>query len=209
MGSMRTLYIDLASHDGLLACMTGEAVAAAVPVNHRIDDAALMPLVEGILVNAGWSYRDLTQIACVIGPGGFTSLRVAVALANAVSHELGIPSCGIHLSDLYESRIQNDESQKALWVHSTKKHELFIRGFGDTQKKFPESACITTDELVRAVRERPLQWMGELIPEHRKIVDESGAKEAPLRPLEETLPEFLKQPNYQKQILTPWYGRNW
>lgn len=209
---MRILYLDLASHDGLLACVTDEAVAASAPVSHRIDDAALMPLVEGALANAGWSHRDLTQIACVIGPGGFTSLRVAVALANVLSHELKIPSCGIHLSDVYQFRVTgfglrdpvtcNSQLANGLWLHSTKKHELFVR------KAREEPQCETIDEL-RNMLTNGIQWTGELIPEHRKIIDESGAKEVPLRSLEKILPEFLKQQTYKKQILTPWYGRGW
>ena len=51
--------------------------------------------------------------------------------------------------------------------------------------------------------------MGELIPEQRKVVDEAGAQEVSLRPVEEILPEFLWKQSYKKQILQPWYGRGW
>ncbi len=94
------------------------------------------------------------------------------------------------------------------WVHSTKKNELFIRGFGELQKQFPEALCITVDDLKKIITKK-IQWMGELIPEHRSIVDDAGAKEALLKPLEEVLPRFLKCQTYKEQILTPWYGRGW
>ena len=129
------------------------------------------------------------------------SLRVAVALCNTLSHELKIPAAGIHLSDLYESRIMNHESW--YWLHSTKKHELFIR-----ESSSAESRCISTDELSPFLQTGG-QWTGELIPEHRMIVDAAGMREAELRSLEEILPSFLQSRVYGHATLTPWYGRGW
>ena len=205
---MKTLFIDLASHSGLLACATEKQVVASDAIDHRIDDAVLLPHVEGVLSKAGWSYADLTQIACVIGPGGFTSLRVAVALTNALSHELNIPSCGIHLSDVYATRSAESTSSPLTWLHSTKKHELFLREFGANDQDAPETRCVTVDEL-RTILQKGMLWTGELIPEHRAMVDEAGVAELPLRPLEEVLPELLQKQEYTQQILMPWYGRGW
>src|SRR3989338_690837 len=141
---MNIFFLNLASHQGLLACVGNYRVLSSFAVDHRIDDAALVPHVEAVIHKAGWSYPDLTQIACVVGPGGFTSLRVAVALTNALSHELKIPVCGVHLSDLYRVRFsgpgptsapagatagRSGSGPGALWLHSTKKQELFLRGF--------------------------------------------------------------------------------
>lgn len=101
---MRYLFLDLASHSGLLACVEDQTIKASEPVDHRIGDHELIPLFEKTLDAAGWKAADLTHIACVIGPGGFMSLRVAVAFANTLMHQLKIPIAGIHLSDLYAAR---------------------------------------------------------------------------------------------------------
>ena len=103
--NVHTFFLDLASHSGSLICVDDDRVVASVTIDHRVDDAALVPHAEGVLSAAKWNYTDLTQIACVVGPGGFTSLRVAVALSNTLSHELKIPLCGVHLSELYAARV--------------------------------------------------------------------------------------------------------
>lgn len=208
---MRILFLNLASHQGCLACVADDRVVAFDSIDHRIDDARLIPHVEDVLLKAQWSYKDLTHIACVVGPGGFTSLRVAVALTNALSHELTIPSCGVHLSEIYESRIMNHESgerRSTLWLHSTKKHELFIRGFGTLAQTFPEPVCITVDDL-RKIITKDIQWMGELIPEHQAVIAEAGAEPAPLLTVDHVLPALLRSQNFQSQTLLPWYGRGW
>ena len=195
--------------------MTDAAIVASDHIDHRIDDAALVPQVEDLLSRAKWSYHDLTHLACVVGPGGFTSLRVAVALANALSHELGVPSCGIHLSDVYCARVQPPAETSTsplahdfLWLHSTKKNELFIRGFGAFAKKLPEPVCITLDEL-HSTFMPGTGWMGELIPEHEEIVKSLNGEVLPLRSPDDVLPGFLKKQIFKKQILQPWYGRGW
>ena len=200
---MRTLFLDLASHSGLLACVTDNTVIASEPVDHRISDHELMPLLEGILRRAKWSFQDLTHVACVTGPGGFTSLRVAVALANTLVHQLKIPGTGVHLSDLKKAQCSEND---ILWLHSTKKHELFIRGFGIHAKQWSEAMHIMLDVAEKGLP-KGAQWVGELIPEHEKSLSEKGLIPAKMKTLEEVLPVFLKSSVYSSKRLEPWYGR--
>jgi tRNA threonylcarbamoyl adenosine modification protein YeaZ len=215
---MKTLFLNLASHEGIIACATDAQVIASKDVDHRIGDGGLIQVLESVLADAGWTYKDLTNLACVVGPGGFTSLRVGIACANTVSQELGIPSAGIHLSDLYvrlaisDKRLASDEKLAAShlplaalwWFHSTKKQELFVRNL----KKDSESRLVHLDELPSLVGSGD-QWMGELIPVQQEVVAKIGLTQAPLRPLAEILPALLLAQEYKKQILLPWYGRGW
>lgn len=208
--SSRILFLNLGSHNGILACVTESAVVHSQSVDHRIDDAVLVELIEKLLSDAQWTYQDLTQIACVVGPGGFTSLRVAVACANTLSWSLKIPVTGIHLSNLYLARCPKSEvrSPDVWWLHSTKKKELFIRGFGTHTSRVPDPVCIATDALSSFVHADDC-WMGELIPDHQTLIDDIGARAAPLLPLHDILPSFLGAQSYEKRMLEPWYGRNW
>lgn len=200
---MDTLFLDLASHTGLIAAATDDHVLAQKSVDRRVGDHELMPLVEHILVQAKWEPSDLTRLACVVGPGGFMSLRVAVSLANAFAWGLNIPSAGIHLSDLYRARA---EHSSVFWLHSTKRDSLFIRELEKGAKRWPEPTLITRKELEKFSKESR-SWMGELIAEHRSIIDAAGWRETPLMPLDEILPSFLESQDYRSEILLPWYGR--
>ena len=124
---VKYLFLDIASHQGCIACADDMSTVASVPCTSRIADHDLIALIEQVLKQAAWSYQDLTHIACVVGPGGFTSLRVAVTFTNVLADQLGIPAAGVHLSDLYGARVPHSQF---LWLHSTKKQELFARSFG-------------------------------------------------------------------------------
>ncbi len=219
---MRILFVDLASHHGLLACVEDQTVRAFEPVDHRIGDHELIPLFEKTLDAAGWKTNDLTHVACVVGPGGFMSLRVAVAFANTLIHQLKIPGAGIHLSDVYAARVSSPD---VLWLHSTKKNELFVRGFGSFDSFWPKATHITMEEFLEKLssalslrdipppeeegRRRTHFWVGELIPEHEALLQEKKLQSAALRPLTDVLPAFLQRQTFADQLLEPWYGRGW
>ena len=212
---MHTLFLDLASHDGICACVTEHDVLASRAISHRIADHELVPLALGLLREGGWSYGDLTHLACVTGPGGFTSLRVAVTCTNTLVDQLQTPAAGVHLGSLYAARVNGISD--FLWLHSTKKHstspaglrgagELFVRGFGAHAMQFPEPACVALDAL-RVKLPPGALWVGELLPEHAAELDTAGLQPAPLVETHFILPSFLASQKYTRELLVPWYGR--
>ncbi len=217
---MRPLFLGVASHgssplttgQGLIAAVSADAVVASRQVDHRINDSALVPAIEEVVKKAGWQWEDLTRIACVCGPGGFTSLRVGVSAANALAWGLKIPSCAIHLSDLYSVRlspvaeVHEPPLRSCVWLHSTKKTALFLRGFGAYQNLAPEAELMKLEDVLRIIpADAPVT--GELIPEHQEALSRHGLSLATLRPMEEILPQFLADRNYSEETIQPWYGR--
>lgn len=195
---MAQLFLNLASHIGHIAYVSDSKVLAIEETDHRISDAELPSRIEAVLKKAKMRFKDLTGVACVLGPGGFTSLRVAVSSANAIAYALKIPSAGVHESDLYRARAK----EPVVWVHSTKKDQLFVRFFPGEN----EPSLLSLTDLSTVLTSNSL-WMGELIPEQRVVADQLGAKPAKLLSIEEVLPKFLETQKFSSQVLLPWYGR--
>ena len=198
---MHYFFLDIASHNGLIACLSKDSVISSREVSTRVRDHELIPLVEECLKEAGWEYQDLDRIACVVGPGGFTSLRVAVSFANTLIDQLEIKGAGVHLSDLYFERSEDRKNERAedlYWIHSTKRDSLFVRG-----GKWKEPTLISVDEIPKDGL-----WMGELLDEQKEIIDAAGSHGSQLRSVSEILPEFVQGLEYSKKPLEPWYGRS-
>ena len=80
--------------------------AAALLVDDRIVDERveqmakgqaehLLPLLNEMLIGAGFDWKSLDGIAVGTGPGNFTGIRIAVAAARGLSLGLNVPAIGI------------------------------------------------------------------------------------------------------------------
>ncbi len=67
--------------------------------------AELLGLVDDLLRGAGCSPRDLTGIVVANGPGPFSALRAACAVANAASYVLRVPTVGVRGRSLTARRL--------------------------------------------------------------------------------------------------------
>jgi tRNA threonylcarbamoyladenosine biosynthesis protein TsaB len=84
------LAIEASTADASVAVVRGDAVLAERRAVMRAGaDDALMPAIDAALGAAGVSPRELAAVACGAGPGGFTSLRIAAAIAKGVAHATG------------------------------------------------------------------------------------------------------------------------
>ncbi len=62
---------------------------------------ALPAAAESFLTECGATWRDITAIGVVIGPGSFTGIRMGIAYAKGIAIGLNIPVVGISAFDLY------------------------------------------------------------------------------------------------------------
>ncbi|MBP5485984.1 MAG: tRNA (adenosine(37)-N6)-threonylcarbamoyltransferase complex dimerization subunit type 1 TsaB [Alphaproteobacteria bacterium] len=62
---------------------------------------ALPTAAESFLTECGATWRNITAIGVVIGPGSFTGIRMGIAYAKGVAMGLNIPVVGISAFDLY------------------------------------------------------------------------------------------------------------
>lgn len=200
---MKTLFLNLASHEGLIACVADDRIVASIDIHPRSNDREFHEAYESVLKKADWKDRNIERIACVTGPGGFTSLRTAVVFTNALQYALNIPAAGIHLSDLKKNQIQESD---AWWLHSTKKDLMFARGFGRYAEMQPEPEVKTLEEI-KILLHAEERYFAELIPEHQAMIDAMGLMRAEERSQAETFPECLRMLIYSSAHIVPWYGR--
>ncbi len=205
--SSLTLFIDLCSHSKFIACLDEEKTLALTSIQDHTNEADLMPAIERLLSGIDCRLDDLRRIAAITGPGGFMSQRVELSLANALAWSLKIPIAGIHLSDLWATRIPKPSTpnpESFLWLHSTQKKTLFIRGFSALEKKWPNPTLISLDEAKSDIAKDAL-WIGELIPEHEESLALKRMQN--LESIERVLPMLCKKQTYEEPPVLPWYGR--
>lgn len=73
----------------------GQVLAARAEPMARGHQERLAPLVRDLAVEAGVDFKNLFEIAVVVGPGSFTGLRVGLAFAKGLGQALSIPVIGV------------------------------------------------------------------------------------------------------------------
>ena len=97
---------------------------------------ALVAEIENLLNSASKSYKDLTKIIVINGPGSFTGVRTGVTVAKVLGLSLNIPVCGISQFELLSmeySKIQSNKDQK-IYIHSND-HKFFCQSILKSGKK--------------------------------------------------------------------------
>lgn len=101
---MRLLAVDTSTWWGGAALLDTEGGVPRLiaDAGARIQDShasRLLPLVDGLLAQAGWSRASLDAYAAARGPGSFTGIRVALGVLQGLALASGRPCLGIGTLD--------------------------------------------------------------------------------------------------------------
>ena len=94
-GNGVTLAFDTAAAHCAAALLSGDRVVTRVEMMAKGQAERLVPLLEEMLAGEGVGWADIGVIAVGVGPGNFTGIRIAVALARGLALGLGVPAVGV------------------------------------------------------------------------------------------------------------------
>ena len=120
------LALDTATNTIVVAAGTpaGEVIAAEAFEGRFRHSQELLPAVARLLDDAGLRLAGLAGIVVGTGPGAFTGLRVGLATAKTLAHELGRPVVGIATSDALLADAPDDA---VLWLPSGPRDRVAVR----------------------------------------------------------------------------------
>ena len=95
-----------------------------------------MPMVVGVIQQAGCDFAALDRIAVTRGPGSFTGLRVGLAAARGIGLAAGKPVVGIDLFSIYRE-LHKATDKNLLVVITSKRTELFCQFYPASPEKAP------------------------------------------------------------------------
>lgn len=145
---MRILALDGSLARCSAALWVGGAVAARrVVAGDRVQPTALPPLAAELLREAG----TLDAVAVVVGPGGFTGLRTAIALAEGIALGRGVPVIGVTTGEALAAALPASlRAGREVWAAvDTKRGRFALERFA------PGGAVPLGPPMVLAERELP------------------------------------------------------
>jgi len=128
---MRVLALETSAEMGSVALLDGESVSERIIPSPRQQTETVLPHIDTLLAEAGIGLAALDAIAFGRGPGSFTGLRVATAVAQGIGVALGIPLLPVSsLAAIAQGLWRRHEVAQSLICVDARMGELFWGRFG-------------------------------------------------------------------------------
>jgi tRNA threonylcarbamoyladenosine biosynthesis protein TsaB len=107
----------------------GRDVVLEAPASNAHSEH-VMPLVDRVLAEAGWRLADLDAIAFGAGPGAFTGVRIACAVAQGLALGAGLPLVAIGtLEAIAESAWRAQGATRVVAALDARMHEVYVAAY--------------------------------------------------------------------------------
>lgn len=116
MSALRLLALDTATDQLAVAVVTGERAWCAQEAGGARASQRLLPLVFELLQAAGLQAAHIDAVAFGRGPGAFTGLRTATAVAQGLALGIGCPVLPIDSLMIVAEDARMRHGASALWV---------------------------------------------------------------------------------------------
>jgi tRNA threonylcarbamoyladenosine biosynthesis protein TsaB len=156
----RILAIDAAQRFASVSAIDGDRVCAQRSGAPERGLADILPVwAAECLAEAGWDAAALDAIAVTVGPGSFTGLRAAIALAQGIGLAAAVPVHGISMGEAFAAALPS--LRRPLWVALTaRRGRVFIErdgvamAFDDADVPQPEVPVALAGDQAGAVAAR-------------------------------------------------------
>lgn len=175
---MRVLAIETSGRSGSVALADGSRVVAEASFGQGLRHAAeLLPTIDRLTREHGWTPASVTHVFVSVGPGSFTGLRVGVTLAKTIAMATGATLVAVPTARVLAANAPA-EAREVVVVLDAKRGQIFTARFtreaaGDDWHE-AEPARLDTPAAALATAGRPVYVIGEGVPYHADAIAAAG-----------------------------------
>jgi len=166
--AMKILALDTALNACSVAIIEGENIRAfSHEERSRGHAETLLPLIQTLMEEAQFSFKDLDLIAVSVGPGTFTGLRIGLAAARGLSLASSTPCIGVTTLEALAASVKPEKAKGRPIVATAdaRRKEIYTQSFAYQEKDvFPSpigaAEAVPIEKADRAVPKRPFVILG-------------------------------------------------
>lgn len=143
---MNILALDTATEACSAALWQDGQVLARFHHAGRSHTELMLPMVHGLMADAGCAFTQLDGIACGIGPGSFAGVRIGVGFVKGLALALDVPVAGVSSLAMLAQGAINHGAQQVLAVIDARITEVYLGAYtrsasGLAALLAPEQVC--------------------------------------------------------------------
>ena len=179
---MITLAFDSTAKVASVAVTDGDKLLAGYTINNGLTQSELLlPMAENMLKLLGLSFGDIELLACSVGPGSFTGVRIGTALVKGIAFGRSIPCVSVSTLDALAENLTGLEGI-IVPTMDARRGQLYTAIFESTESgmvKTTEDLAISIKELADILKKyegRDIFVVGDGYEVARRALTELGVK---------------------------------
>jgi len=122
----KILCIDASTEACSVALLNDNEITESYQVAPRQHASLLLPLVEKLLTDASLRLNQLDALACHVGPGAFTGIRIGVSVAQGLAYGANIPTIAVSsLESLAQQAFELSDKTYCLAAIDARMNEVY------------------------------------------------------------------------------------
>lgn len=182
---MIILAIDTSTPVISVAVTELEVPLASVALSRGRSNAAhILSAIDAVFAQAGLEIGACDAVACAVGPGSFTGLRVGLATAQGLAEGRGLPVVGVPTLEAYAHAMQGAEGLLCPMVDA-RKQEVYVAGYQWEEERLVElwpPAAYSPERLALQLGGRFALLIGEGAAAYRTELEASLGRKARFGP---------------------------
>lgn len=146
---MKFLAINTAGDCAVIAAQNGELQSGWFDPDFRRASEVLLPAIDSTLSDIRLALAQADFIACVIGPGSFTGIRIGISTARAFSYALNIPCVAVNYLQAMAYNKQADGAESIISIADGSNGTAYLAAY-DQQRNTLLAPCVMTVEQADA-----------------------------------------------------------
>lgn len=173
---MKILAVDTSSSVCSVALLEDNELIEKIELNNgRTHSENLMPLVKDLLEKSNLSIDKLDLIACAVGPGSFTGIRIGVASMKPIAEIAGVKMASVTSLEGLAASVENvSEDDIVVSIIDAKNNQVYA-GIFDYECNLKEDYIADDINIVieKLKNYRNIKFVGDASVIHRELLNNS------------------------------------
>lgn len=172
---MKILAITTSSSNCSVAILEDNKLIKELNINNtKTHSETLMPLIKQILDETNLDFSDINYLACDVGPGSFTGIRIGVATIKAISEIKNLPICPVSSLEAL-SQIIREPKELIVSLIDARNDQAYCGIFNSDYSLHTEFFADSISNIIKILKKenKSISFVGDASLLHKNVLEES------------------------------------